>query len=211
MDLLLFGKQGAGKGTLGVALAERYKMQTFEMGGQLRKLATEDSDLGRKVKAIMESGGLVDDNVVMEIVANFLEGLSPNINVLFDGIPRKIDQAKLLNVLLVKFQRNFKAVVLEISTETAMKRLTTRRICKDCKSVYPSNYKKDTCEKCNGPLVTRADDNAPAIQARLDNFDKETVPTIEMYKENLIRIDGEPSIDVVNENSFKILDPIMKS
>ncbi len=210
MDLIFFGMQGSGKGTLGKAIAQRYDMQIFETGGALRKLSSEESELGKKVKSIIEAGHLVSDEVVMEIVENFMNNLAPNTSVLFDGIPRKVDQAKLLNALLDKHARKYIGVLLNLSKESALKRLTTRRICKNCKAVYPVFYKKDTCEACGGELITRSDDNPQAIKTRLEAFEKETVPAIELYKDSLITIDGEPSIEEVQKLAFNALDPIMQ-
>lgn len=209
MDIILFGMQGSGKGTLGKFLAERYSMEIFETGGELRKLANEDSELGKKVKSIIEAGDLVSNDVVMEIVENFMQNLDKNKNLLFDGIPRQKKQAESLNKILEKHNRNYTAVIIEIKEETALKRLTTRKICKECKHVYPATYTKDYCEKCNGELYTRADDNPEAIQARLKAFEEETVPTIELYKNKLKKINGEESIENVKNIAFTILDPIM--
>lgn len=209
MDLIFFGIQGAGKGTLGKTIAERYNLKTFETGGELRKLSQEDSELGKKIRSIIESGQLVSNEVVMEIVENFMNNLPENTNVLFDGIPRKVEQAKLLNTLLDKHNRIYKGVLIDIKKETALRRLTTRRVCKECKAVYPVHYEKPTCE-CGGQLVTRSDDNPEAIKNRLDAFEKETIPAIELYKEKLVKIDGEPPIETVAELAITALDPIMK-
>ncbi|MFA6992329.1 MAG: nucleoside monophosphate kinase [Candidatus Gracilibacteria bacterium] len=209
MDLIFFGMQGSGKGTLGKFIAAKYGMDIFEMGGELRKLSAEESELGKKVKSIIEAGHLVSDDVVMEIVEDFMNKLPTGKNILFDGIPRKPEQAKLLNSILDKHGRTYKAVLLDIAQETAMKRLTTRRICKNCKAVYPVFYTKPTCEKCNGELVTRSDDNPDAIKTRLDAFSKETVPSMALYTE-LIKIDGEPAIEEVQKLAEQTLDPILK-
>lgn len=201
--------QGSGKGTLGKAIAERYNLQIFETGGELRKLSQQDSNLAKKVKSIIEAGRLVPNDVVMEIVENFLKSLAPNTNVLFDGIPRKVEQAESLNVLLDKNGRTYKAVLLDIKEETAMKRLTTRRICKICKAVYPATYTADKCN-CGGELITRSDDNPEAIVTRLKAFREETIPAINLYKDKLIKIDGEPDIEEVQKLAFQTLDSIMK-
>lgn len=207
MDLILFGMQGAGKGTVGKKIAEKFDLQIFETGGALRVLAAEDSDLGHKVKEIIEAGHLVPNEVVMEIVEDFIKKLPQNTNVLFDGIPRKIEQANSLNALLNKLERKFTPVLIEIKEETALARLTTRKICSSCKEVYPATYTENTCAKCSAPLTTRADDNPEAIQIRLQAFKDETAPAIALY-ENLIKIDGEPTIDEVAVNAIETLNPL---
>lgn len=209
MDLIFFGMQGAGKGTLGKAVAERYGMEIFETGGELRKLSQMETPLAIKVKNIINSGNLVPNEVVMEIVENFMNNLEHQKQILFDGIPRSVFQAETLNTLLNKHQHNYKAVLIDISRESALKRLTSRRICENCKTVYPENFTKNNCAKCAGKLVIRADDNPEAIQKRLDLFERETLPAIDFYAENLIKIDGEPSIEAVEKKSFEKLDSIM--
>jgi adenylate kinase len=208
MDLIFFGMQGAGKGTVGKRVAEKFNLKVFETGAELRRLASEPSDLGKKVKEIIEAGHLVSNEIVMEIVENFMKTLAPGENVLFDGIPRKVEQANSLNEVLKKYDRTYKAVILEISEDTALKRLTTRKICSKCKEVYPANYTKDVCEKCESPLVTRADDVPDAIKTRIEAFKKETMPAIEIYKDVLIKVNGEPTIEEVSEDSIKILSPL---
>lgn len=209
MDLIFFGMQGSGKGTLGRFIAARHGMQIFETGAELRKLSQEDSKLGHKIKSIIEAGHLVPNEVVMEIVENFMNNLPKGKSVIFDGIPRKVEQAENLNALLDKHNRTYKAILLEICQETALKRLTARRICKDCKAIY-AGADKTTCKKCGGKLISRTDDNPESIKTRLKAFANETVPAIEMYSDKLIKINGEPSIEEVNEASVEILDPIMK-
>lgn len=211
MDLIFFGMQGSGKGTLGKSVAERYGMQIFETGSELRKLSQEDSELGKKVKSIIEAGHLVSNEVVMEIVENFMQTTNPDSPILFDGIPRKIEQAKSLNALLEKYHRNYRGLLLGINEETALKRLTTRRICKVCKTVYSADFTEQNCRNCGGKLITRADDNPEAIKTRLQAFNSETIPAIELYREKLIIIDGEPHIEEVKKLAFEVLDKIMKA
>lgn len=208
MDLIFFGMQGAGKGTIGKAIARKYNMEIFETGGELRRLANEKSELGEKIKSIIEAGHLVPNDVVMEIVENFMQHLDKEKSVLFDGIPRKIEQAESLNEVLKKHNRNYKAVLLEIKEETALKRLTTRRVCEKCKAVYPADYKEKKC-KCGGELTVRQDDNPKAIKTRLQAFKDETIPAIELYRNDLIVVDGEPPINEVEKLAFTALARIM--
>lgn len=201
MDIVLFGMQGSGKGTQGKIFAQRHGIQVFETGAELRKLASQDSPLAKKVKEIIEAGHLVSNEIVMEIIENFMKTVKPGVNVLFDGIPRKTDQALTFDALMKKLGRNFIGVLIEISEETAMKRLTTRRICGKCKEVYPADYKKDSCEKCGGELVTRKDDNVTAIATRIKAFQEETMPVIKKYQaENkMLSVNGDQSIENVDK------------
>ncbi len=209
MDFIFFGMQGSGKGTLGKALAKRYNLEIFETGAELRKLSQEDSELSRKVKSIIEAGHLVPNEVVMEIVENFMNNLKPDTQIIFDGIPRKVEQAESLNALLEKHNRNYKALLLDIKKETALSRLSTRRLCSQCKTIFPADYSAESCNQCGGELITRSDDNPEAIKIRLEAFENETVPTIKTYSDKLIVINGEPAIEEVEKIAFEKLDPIL--
>jgi len=208
----MFGIQGSGKGTQSKKLKDHYDMGYFETGAELRRLAAEDSDLGRKVKTIMEAGHLVDNDVVMEIVEDSLAKVPEGKGVFFDGIPRKMEQKESLDALLEKLGRKFKCVILDLSEEEALERLTKRRICNDCKEVYPAKYDKDECEECGGELITRTDDNADSIKVRLKAFMDETMPVIEAYEEEgkMIHVDGSKSIEEVDALLKEVLDPILK-
>lgn len=210
MDLVLFGIQGSGKGTQGKFIAERYGFEIFETGGELRKLAKEESELGKKVKEIIEAGHLVSNEVVMEIIENFMMKLREGKKVMFDGIPRKMEQKESFDRLMNKLGRPFLGILIHISKGEALRRLTTRRLCETCKSVYPASYESDKC-KCGGKLVTRADDNPESIKVRLDAYENETTPVIEQYKKEgkMIETNGEQSIDEVNKEAFEKLDKIL--
>lgn len=208
MDIVLFGIQGSGKGTLGKAVAEKYGFVVFETGGELRKLAQEDSDLARKVKSIVEAGNLVPNEVVMDIIENFMSKLPAGKNVLFDGIPRKMVQAETFDALMQKLGRKILGILIEVPEEVVMKRLMSRRLCEKCKTVYPAVYTKETCEKCGGKLVARSDDNAESIKTRIKAYYDETMPVIEHYRKDgkMLTINGDLNIDDATTEIFKILD-----
>ncbi|MBI5754705.1 nucleoside monophosphate kinase [Candidatus Peregrinibacteria bacterium] len=201
MDFILFGMQGSGKGTQGKILAEVYDMTIFETGAALRNLAKQSSDLGKRVKNIIESGHLVPNEVVMEIVEDCIKSIPQEKNILFDGIPRKKEQSDSLNALLSRLGRTSLGILIEISEKEGRRRLSSRRICEQCKAVYPIFYEKDTCEKCGGKLVTRSDDTPSGIQTRIEAYNNETVPVIEAYRAagKLLVINGEQSIKNVTE------------
>jgi adenylate kinase len=207
MDLVLFGMQGSGKGTQSKAIAEHCNLVIFETGAELRRLSSEDSELARKVKAIIESGNLVPTEVVMEIITDFLHKLPAGKNALFDGIPRSDDQKEQFDALMTKEGRSFKGLLIELTEEEAVKRLTTRRMCPSCKTIFPAAYDKETCENDNSTLITRQDDTPDAIRVRLDTFLQKTVPVIEAYKAEgkMLIVKGEQAIEQVTVDIQEVL------
>lgn len=195
-DLILVGKQGAGKGTMGEFLIKDYGFRLFETGGELRKIAQQETELGRKVKDITTRGDLVPNEVVMEIVRDFLQGLEGDTPVLFDGIPRSQVQQQSLEVELEKAGRDFQVLELQLDNEVAVKRLIIRGQCKAC----GKNFGGDVCPLCGSTeIARRADDNETAIRRRLANFDKHTAPLLEEWKAagKLISVDGRGGIEEV--------------
>ena len=213
-DLILFGRQGSGKGTQGKFLAERYGLIPFVTGDELRKLSQNPSPLGMKVKSIVDTGHLVPNEVVMEIIEHFMKQLPVGKRILFDGIPRKMDQAETFDALMGKMGRDFKGLVFEIPEEEAIRRLTSRRICETCKTIYSPDFKGGQCSECGGKLVSRSDDtNMESIRNRLSAYTDETLPVIEQYEKEgkVSRINGLRSIEQVNEETYAMLDPIFLS
>ena len=212
MDLVLFGIQGSGKGTLGVVVARKYDFEIFETGSQLRQLAQENSDLGRKVKNIVEAGRLVPNEVVMDIIENFMKNLPAGKKVIFDGIPRKLVQSETFDALMARHGRDFTCILIDIPEETAVKRLSSRRLCEKCKAVFPASYKKDTCEKCGGKLVTRSDDNPESIRTRIQAYYAETMPVIDRYKTagRMIVMNGDLNMEEASKEILKVIDRELK-
>ena len=206
MDIILFGMQGSGKGTQGKILAEKYGLQVFDMGSQLRLMIESGSELGEKLKSIVERGDLVDDVTVLEVIENFLFKVPAGQSVLFDGIPRTIKQSEGLLDLLKTHKRNPFALLVKISEKEAIKRLTQRRVCSNCKEIYPAFFKGSQCAECNGELITRQDDsNLDAITKRLENYQNETTPVIKHFYDidRLIEVDGEQAIPDVTEEMIE--------
>lgn len=206
-DLIFFGIQGSGKGTQGFIIAKEYGLEIFETGAALRSIAAQDSELGKKVKNIIESGNLVTNEIVMQVVEDFIVNVPANQPILFDGIPRSMPQKESFDNLLQKYEREAIGILIDISLEEAKNRLLGRRICSLCKKVFPVSYINDNCDKCEGILQKRSDDNEQAIIRRLENFDKETVPVIDKYFEEgkIIRVDGQLPIAEVTKDIKNIL------
>ncbi|MDH3324633.1 MAG: nucleoside monophosphate kinase [Candidatus Peregrinibacteria bacterium] len=177
-DLILIGPQGSGKGTQGKILAEKYGFKIFETGGELRRLAEEDSDLGRKVNEIITRGDLVSNDLVMEIVANFIEGLEGDVPVIFDGIPRSEEQRQSLEVLLSQKGRDFTALEVHVPEDVTFDRLFKR-----------------------AEIEGRADDNEESIKRRLENYYKHTLPILDKFREEdkLVSVDGVGTLEEIQE------------
>ncbi len=208
MDIVLFGIQGSGKGTIARAVCKKYGFHYFETGAELRKLSQEDSELGQKVKEIIEAGHLVPNEIVMEIIEHFMKDIPANEAIVFDGIPRKPNQAETFEALMKRMEREYIGVLVEVPEDEALKRLTTRRVCSKCKAVYPADYSKEECEKCGGELITRSDDNPESIKTRFGAYFEETMPVIEQLKERnqLLSVDGIPPIPEVRDSMFQLLE-----
>ena len=202
-DLILFGIQGSGKGTQGKLLADKFALPIFETGAELRSLAQSSSPLGQKVKNIIDAGNLVSDEIVLDVIQNFLHKVPAEQAVIFDGIPRSVSQRQLFDQLLETLGRHPLAIQIELSAKDALQRLTARRLCSKCRTIYPADYQGETCSvpDCNGKLERRADDNSESIKRRLELYEQETLPVIEHYakEQRLLKVDGRASIQEVNQ------------
>ncbi|MBD3270862.1 AAA family ATPase, partial [Candidatus Peregrinibacteria bacterium] len=114
MDLILFGIQGSGKGTQAKIIAEKYNMLIFETGKELRKVSEEQTPIGNKINDLINNGKLVSDDIIMEMLAEFLKNISNDQKIIFDGIPRTLNQKKLFDQTLNKAGRTFLAIELQV-------------------------------------------------------------------------------------------------
>jgi len=209
--IILLGRSGCGKGTQAKLIQEKYELQYFGAGDELRERTKTQDFSGKKIKEVINSGGFVPSPVIFQLWIKKLEDFKNNYpefkGVVFDGSPRKLLEAQLLDQALewYEWDKNVKILLIDISEKEAFNRLTKRRICKKCGQLIPyiGKYKDlKVCDKCGGELTVRLDDTEEAIRARLDEFNKETQPVIEYYqKQNrLIKINGEQSIEDVHQD-----------
>lgn len=196
-DLILIGKQGSGKGTQGKILAEKFGYQIFETGKELRAIAAQDTELGRKVKEITTRGDLVSNEIVMEIVENFIANLEGDAPVIFDGIPRSEIQRQSLEVELEKAGRNWTALEITLSDEEAMRRLLVRGTANDTGAQFGAA----------STAPRRADDNEEGIKRRLQNFAEHTQPLLAVWQEagKLVSVDGQQTPSEVTADIFAAL------
>ena len=182
MNFIFLGPPGAGKGTLAAQVAEEYKIPQISTGDIFRENIKNETELGKKVKAIMDAGGLVGDDVVLEIVEDRLKKDDCKNGFILDGFPRTIPQAEAFEKLGIEV----KVVNFEVNNDLIIARLSNRRVCKNCKQNYnvkfmPPNV-EGVCDKCGGELFTREDDKLESITHRLEVYRKETEPLIDFYR-----------------------------
>ncbi len=212
--LILIGPQGSGKGTQARFLIDKYHFQYLATGDLFREIALEDSELGKQIDGYLKSGQLVPDDLMMKIFKNKLQTLDIKANILFDGMPRTLNQAHLLDNLLNEMKIDLPHVIyLKISRQSAVERSLQRRICDRCNAPYlphEQSYLKGICEKCGGKVIPRTDDVPQTIAKRLDQYYSETKSVIEYYRQNnrLMEIDGEPAIENV---TAQIIDQLEQS
>lgn len=178
MNIVVFGAPGSGKGTLSDGLKKELEIKHLSTGDILRDLVKSGGDIGKEVAGYLERGDLVPDEVVIEVVKDNLSKLGTESGVLFDGFPRTIVQAKALDEIC----SIDKVILIEISPETVIKRLTSRRMCKQCQKISNLKWLVDgKCEKCGGEVYQRDDDKEEVILDRLKNYEMATKPLIDYY------------------------------
>jgi len=204
MNLLIVGPQASGKGTQAEKLVDKFNLAHIEMGGLLRNMAKEDSSFGKQVAELINSGQLVPDEMIIEVINKYLANIGKLDGILFDGFPRIVSQAEYFdNFLSQKGQKLDLVVYLTLPREEVFKRLINRRICSQCGKVFNilANPPKveGICDFCGGALVIREDDTPEKINKRLDGFENKTVPMIEYYKQKGIveKLDGNRPIEVI--------------
>ena len=210
MNLILFGAPGAGKGTQSELLIKRQGMTQISTGDLFRAAIKNQTELGVKAKAYIDQGQLVPDSITIGMVEEVLKtGVK---DIILDGFPRTVAQAEALNVLLKGMNISIgKAVFLEVPMEILMDRLTGRRVCKSCGTVYHIVSKPTKldgkCDNCGGEVVQRNDDKAEVIGTRLKAYQDYTSPLKDFYKKEgkFVEVDGNRSAEEVYTEIEKII------
>ena len=194
-NFIFLGPPGAGKGSLAVKVAADYKIPHISTGDIFRANIKAQTPLGVKVKAIIDSGSLVSDEMTFELVKDRLAQDDCKNGYILDGFPRTIPQAQMLENLV----DDVKVVNFEIKDEIVIKRLSTRRVCKSCGANYNILTLKPKvegiCDKCGGELYQRDDDKQESILHRMDVYREQTEPLINFYKEKGKITDLDASIE----------------
>jgi adenylate kinase len=183
VNAIIFGPPGSGKGTYATRLQTTLNLNIIATGDILRETIKQNTPLAKKIKQYVEKGLLVPDNIITQVIKQHLTKTNSKKGFILDGYPRTLEQAKALE----KITKIDAVIQLTVPDWIIIKRLSTRRLCKNCGQVYNIRYlkpKKDmTCDKCGGPLYQRTDDTPEVIKKRIKVYEHQTQPLLQYYKE----------------------------
>ncbi|MDK2373192.1 MAG: nucleoside monophosphate kinase [Candidatus Korarchaeota archaeon] len=214
LRLVLLGRPGAGKGTQGAFISEKFKVPRLIMSELLKEEVRSGSELGETIKGYMERGLLVPDDIVYRVLEKRLSEAMEKGFVL-DGFPRNLEQAEWLEKFLNARRRSLTAVLFfDVDELTVLRRMMGRLVCESCGRSYNVFYDPPPdarrCE-CGGKLYQRSDDCYEKILRRLDVFNKETSPLIKYYEDKglLVRIDASKDVEGVRKEVFSIISSLL--
>lgn len=208
MRIILVGGPGSGKGTQAQFICEEYRIPQISTGDMLRAAVKAGSELGQKVKSIMESGGLVSDDIILELIKNRIQDADCQHGFLLDGFPRTLAQADGLADMGIKLDY---VVEIDVDDEEIIKRLSGRRVHPGSGRVYHVDFnppKSQGFDDVTGePIIQRDDDKVDVIKQRLDVYHQQTEPLIAYYTEkaqqdtslNFVSVKGIGSVETITQ------------
>lgn len=200
--LIFLGPPGSGKGTQASRLSKYLEIPHISTGDLFRENIKNETDLGKKVKAIIDSGRLVPDELVLDMLFDRVGHADCAGGYILDGFPRRVSQAEALQKRL-SADEEILALNLQVPDDVIVERLTGRLTCSSCGSVFHKKYnppkQQGICDRCGGELIQRTDDTEAVVRERLRVYQEETQPLIEFYEiQNLlVNINGDQSPDTV--------------
>ena len=209
MDIVLFGKPGAGKGTQAPRIAAALGVPTVATGDVLRAAVRAGTPMGLAAKAYMERGDLVPDEVILGIMKESLAKGEFAAGSLLDGVVRTTPQAEGMSRVLRELGRQIDAVLMfDIDDEELVQRLSSRTVCEQCQTPYTGREAGTACEKCGGTLMRRKDDEPDAIRNRLAVYQRQTAPVLDWYTRQgtgIVTVDAVGSVDDVTRRALDAL------
>jgi adenylate kinase len=211
LAIIMLGPPGAGKGTQARMMSETLGFPHISTGDMLREALKNQTELGKKAKAFMESGGLVPDELVDAIVAERLKREDCSRGFILDGYPRTIAQAQFLRTLLDKDDTRILTLGVEVGDSVLIDRLSSRWTCPKCGKMFNANLDPSKingkCDECATALVQRKDDTAEVIAERLQVYHKTTQPLIRYYQEQnaYTEVDGDRAVSEIFDSIIGIV------
>jgi adenylate kinase len=214
MNIILLGPPGSGKGTQAKRIAQNHAVTQLATGDMLRAATLSGSELGLRVKSIMDSGQLVPDDIIIDMIADRIEQTDCRSGFVLDGFPRTLAQAQALDQMLARRNHRLDHVIeFEVDEAALVDRLAGRFTCQQCGASYHERDNRPkvdgVCDACGGcEFICRADDRPETVRARLDVYHRQTAPILPYYQERgiLRPIDGMAEIDLVTREIEKILE-----
>ena len=213
MRIALLGAPGSGKGTQAKLLAERYRIPQISTGDLLREAANSPETLDKTTRQALDSGNLVDDEIVLKLLEERLRARDTKRGYIIDGYPRNIPQAQALDALLGILGRVLQiAINVDVDDDVLVKRIVGRTICQECGAIYNRFFSppasKMHCDKCDGPLVSRSDDTEEVVVNRIKVYHESTAPLITYYKaqHKLRTVSARGEIGDIHEEICGIVD-----
>jgi adenylate kinase len=207
--LVLLGRQGAGKGTQSIRLAEHYGVIHVSTGDMFRTQATQGTAFGLEAKRYMDAGDLVPDEIVVGVIEESMVPGGPlGGGFVLDGFPRTLQQARELDRVIAGDPIDL-VIDLDVPREIVFDRIAGRRVCEECQRVYHVNLRPENdwvCDTCGGAVRQRDDDTEDAVERRLELYERETVPIVDYYRARglLTVVDGVGPGDEVFERLVKV-------
>lgn len=215
MNLILLGPPGAGKGTQAQRLAARLNLVHLASGDVLRAERASGSELGKRVESYMDSGALVPDEIIIEVILTRVRAAAGASGILLDGFPRTVAQAESLAEALSAAGERLDAVInLRVPDEELVGRIVGRRTCPTCHAVYHVTAnppaKPGVCDNDGTPLKQRTDDTEAVVRNRLAAYREQTAPLTAYYAKSglLHEMDGTGAMDEVNEQLTKLVQDL---
>jgi adenylate kinase len=214
MNLVIFGPPGAGKGTQSKFILKKYNLHQLSTGELLRNEIINKTSLGLEISSTINSGNLVSDKIVSDLIEKFISNNKYKNRLIFDGYPRNEAQAENLNILLKKYNQKIDlALKLSVSLDVIKKRITGRSVCSICEKIYneffnPAPVNADCC--ASKFLQKRSDDTLDIAISRYETYEKNIKPVTDFYKESKLLkvVNGETSIGQITNEIRGLIDSI---
>ena len=214
MNIIFLGPIASGKGTQANLAASKYNLEAISIGELLRERRDIKDDIGLKIASLQQQGLLVDDDITLQVLEEKVKTCSKEVGILFDGYPRTMHQAHMLDELLKKYDRQIDKVInFEIDDKSIVDRIGGRLICK-CGETYHQTHKKpvkeNVCDKCGQTLYQRDDDTEEGIKKRLEVYHTYVKPLVGFYQARnlLISVNALQPIESISNDIEKILGGI---